>query len=196
MAGRADNCRISQQCYWSHLWPYLNLVGLWSSCFALLFYAKAIRECDLSSPRTGQGCVNPKLPDVSVWSTFCYSSLFVSQKVYPSQFLTHLFQFWSHRFGSQGDSGGAQPLTLLGNWRGWRAAVTQAQDSPTGAVDRPLPFFLAPSSISGLRVTMTTLTMRLFPPCRIMLTTCRWPTFTTFWPLTWSHREGEMNKTC
>lgn len=43
-----------------------------------------------------------------------------------------------------------------------------------------LLFFLIPSSISGFRVTMTTLTMRLLPPCLIILTTCLCPTLTTF----------------
>lgn len=87
-------------------------------------------------------------------------------------------------------------LSLLLCWGtgGGGEAVSQAQDSPTatpqGAVNSSLLFFLEPSSMSGLRVTMTTLTMRLLPPCRIMLTTCLWPTFTTFCPLTWDDDGG------
>lgn len=52
-------------------------------------------------------------------------------------------------------------------------------ESRGGAVGRA-PFFLAVSSGSRFRVTVTTLRMRWFPPWRIMLTTCRWPTLTTF----------------
>lgn len=46
------------------------------------------------------------------------------------------------------------------------------------------PFFLAVSSGSRFLVTVTTLRTRWFPPWRIMFTTCRWPTFTTFSLLT------------
>lgn len=81
-------------------------------------------------------------------------------------------------------------LLCWGTGGGRGEAVSQAQDSPRaapqGALNSALLFFLEPSSMSGLRVTMTTLTMRLLPPCRIMLTTCLWPTFTTFCPLTWN----------
>lgn len=42
------------------------------------------------------------------------------------------------------------------------------------------PFFRAVSSGSRLLVTVTTLRTRWFPPWRIMVTTCRWPTLTTF----------------
>lgn len=42
------------------------------------------------------------------------------------------------------------------------------------------PFFLAVSSGSRFLVTVTTLSTRWFPPWRIMFTTCRWPTLTTF----------------
>lgn len=42
------------------------------------------------------------------------------------------------------------------------------------------PFFRAVSSGSRLLVTVTTLRTKWFPPWRIMVTTCRWPTLTTF----------------
>lgn len=45
-------------------------------------------------------------------------------------------------------------------------------------------FFLIPSSSSGFRLTVTTFISRLFPPCRIMETTCLCPTFTTLMLLT------------
>lgn len=46
---------------------------------------------------------------------------------------------------------------------------------------RPLlPFLRAVSSGSRFRLTVTTLIRSRFPPWRIMLTTCLWPTFTTF----------------
>lgn len=68
-------------------------------------------------------------------------------------------------------------------------------NSTTSGCSGLLLFFLEPSSISGLRVTITTLTIRLFPPCRIILTTCLWPTFTTFWPLTWDRNTGWLSLT-
>ncbi len=57
-----------------------------------------------------------------------------------------------------------------------------------------LLFFRTPSSISGFRVTMTTLTMRLLPPCLIILTTCLCPTLTTFWPFTWKKERNNIQK--
>lgn len=53
-------------------------------------------------------------------------------------------------------------------WAGW------------GQGRRRAPFFRAVSSGSRLLVTVTTLRTRWFPPWRIMVTTCRWPTLTTF----------------
>lgn len=48
------------------------------------------------------------------------------------------------------------------------------------------PFLWTASSMSGCLVTITTLTISVLPPWRIMFTTCRWPTFTTFCPFTCS----------
>lgn len=47
-----------------------------------------------------------------------------------------------------------------------------------------VPFLWTASSMSGCLVTITTLTISVLPPWRIMFTTCRWPTFTTFCPFT------------
>lgn len=47
-------------------------------------------------------------------------------------------------------------------------------------LSRFVPFLRAVSSGSRFRLTVTTLIRSRFPPWRIMLTTCLWPTFTTF----------------
>lgn len=48
-----------------------------------------------------------------------------------------------------------------------------------------LPFLRITSSVSGLRVTVTTFISSLLPPCRIRDTTCLCPSLITFTPFTW-----------
>lgn len=77
--------------------------------------------------------------------------------------------------GAERDGGGLQgSLRVTGlSWPG-----TQCGGG------REAPFLCTVSSMSGCLVTITTLTVSVLPPWRIMFTTWRWPTFTTFCPFT------------
>lgn len=58
-----------------------------------------------------------------------------------------------------------------------------------------VPFLRAVSSGSRFRLTVTTLIRSRFPPWRIMLTTCLWPTFTTFsWFTCHKHTQGSCEQ--
>lgn len=74
-------------------------------------------------------------------------------------------------------------------------SVKEEQKSPLGR-EKNVPFFLAVSSGSRFLVTVTTFSTRWLPPCRIMFTTCLWPTFTTFSLLTCTERKESFRPKC
>lgn len=71
----------------------------------------------------------------------------------------------------------------------WTLQIYTSQNRPFPFIicpsfERLVPFLRVLSSCSGFLLTVTTLSTIRFPPCLIMLTTCRCPIFTTFWWLT------------
>lgn len=74
-------------------------------------------------------------------------------------------------------------------------SVKEEQENPLGR-EKNVPFFLAVSSGSRFLVTVTTFSTRWLPPCRIMFTTCLWPTFTTFSLLTCTERKESFRPKC